>query len=186
MPGTTPVYGFPYPEPTDLVADYPALGQQLAEDIEDVLPNLGKIRQVVRATDTTTRSTTSTSFTDITGMSVTITPQVATSLIYVWVTGFGVTRSATSGSNQSKIQITTSGNTPLSGAEDNRYGWSNFTLAGGNTDIYVPISILGYHAPGSTAAATYKARFCSGISTTTTFLDNATTTGQIIAVEVTA
>lgn len=41
MPGTTPVYGFPYPEPTDLVADYPALGQQLAEDIEDVLPTLG-------------------------------------------------------------------------------------------------------------------------------------------------
>jgi hypothetical protein len=41
MPGTTPVYGFPYPEPTDLVADYPALGQQLAEDIEDVLPTVG-------------------------------------------------------------------------------------------------------------------------------------------------
>lgn len=40
MPGTTPVYGFPYPEPTDLVADYPALGQQLAEDIEDVLPTI--------------------------------------------------------------------------------------------------------------------------------------------------
>lgn len=41
MPGSTPVYGFPYPEPTDLVADYPALGQQLAEDIEAVLPTLG-------------------------------------------------------------------------------------------------------------------------------------------------
>jgi len=41
MPGTTPVYGFPYPEPTDLVADYPALGQDLAEDIEAVLPTIG-------------------------------------------------------------------------------------------------------------------------------------------------
>lgn len=41
MAGNTPVYGFPYPEPTDLVADYPALGQQLAEDIEDVLPTIG-------------------------------------------------------------------------------------------------------------------------------------------------
>lgn len=41
MPGTTPVYGFPYPEPTDLVADYPALGQDLAEDIEAVLPTTG-------------------------------------------------------------------------------------------------------------------------------------------------
>lgn len=41
MPGSTPIYGFPYPEPTDLVADYPALGQDLAEDIEAVLPTLG-------------------------------------------------------------------------------------------------------------------------------------------------
>lgn len=46
MPGTTPVYGFPYPEPTDLVADYPALGQQLAEDIEAVLPDLGGLAPV--------------------------------------------------------------------------------------------------------------------------------------------
>jgi hypothetical protein len=41
MPGSTPIYGFPYPDPSDLVANYPALGQQLAEDIEDVLPTLG-------------------------------------------------------------------------------------------------------------------------------------------------
>jgi hypothetical protein len=32
--GTTPIYGFPYPDPSDLVANYPALGQQLAEDVE--------------------------------------------------------------------------------------------------------------------------------------------------------
>jgi hypothetical protein len=46
MPGTTPVYGFPYPEPTDLVADYPALGQDLAEDIEAVLPTIGGLAPV--------------------------------------------------------------------------------------------------------------------------------------------
>jgi hypothetical protein len=39
--GTTPIYGFPYPDPSDLVANYPALGQELAEDIEAVLPTLG-------------------------------------------------------------------------------------------------------------------------------------------------
>jgi hypothetical protein len=33
--GTTPVFGFPYPDPSDLVANYPALAQQLAEDVED-------------------------------------------------------------------------------------------------------------------------------------------------------
>lgn len=50
MPGTTPVYGFPYPEPTDLVADYPALGQQLAEDIEDALPTIGGLSPVAPST----------------------------------------------------------------------------------------------------------------------------------------
>lgn len=50
MPGTTPVYGFPYPEPTDLVADYPALGQNLAEDIESVLPTLGGLNAITPAT----------------------------------------------------------------------------------------------------------------------------------------
>jgi hypothetical protein len=34
MAGSTPIYGFPYPQPSDLVANYPALGQQLAEDVE--------------------------------------------------------------------------------------------------------------------------------------------------------
>jgi hypothetical protein len=34
MAGSTPIYGFPYPESSDLVADYPALGQDLAEDVE--------------------------------------------------------------------------------------------------------------------------------------------------------
>lgn len=50
MPGTTPVYGFPYPEPTDLVADYPALGQQLAEDVETVISGLGSGLNLVSPT----------------------------------------------------------------------------------------------------------------------------------------
>jgi hypothetical protein len=50
MPGSTPIYGFPYPDPSDLVANYPALGQQLAEDIEDVLPTLGGLTLITTAT----------------------------------------------------------------------------------------------------------------------------------------
>ena len=42
MPGATPIYAFPYPEPSDLVANYPALGQDLAEDIETVIDGLGE------------------------------------------------------------------------------------------------------------------------------------------------
>lgn len=40
MAGSTPIYGFPYPESSDLVANYPALGQDLAEDIEGVISGL--------------------------------------------------------------------------------------------------------------------------------------------------
>jgi hypothetical protein len=46
MPANTPIYGFPYPLSTDLVANYPALGQELAEDIEAVLPGLGGLAPV--------------------------------------------------------------------------------------------------------------------------------------------
>lgn len=41
MPGATPIYAFPYPDPSDLVANYPALGQDLAEDVETVISGLG-------------------------------------------------------------------------------------------------------------------------------------------------
>jgi len=50
MPGVTPIYGFPYPEPSDLVANYPALGQDLAEDIEAVLPTLGGLSPIAPTT----------------------------------------------------------------------------------------------------------------------------------------
>lgn len=41
MAGSTPIYGFPYPQSTDLVADYPTLGQELATDVETVISGLG-------------------------------------------------------------------------------------------------------------------------------------------------
>lgn len=50
MAGSTPIYGFPYPQPSDLVANYPALGQELAEDIEAVLPTLGGIAAAIPST----------------------------------------------------------------------------------------------------------------------------------------
>jgi hypothetical protein len=40
MAGSTPIYGIPYPEATDLVADYPALGASLANTLDDKLPTL--------------------------------------------------------------------------------------------------------------------------------------------------
>lgn len=50
MPGSTPIYGFPYPDPSDLVANYPALGQDLAEDIETVINGLGSGLNIISPT----------------------------------------------------------------------------------------------------------------------------------------
>jgi len=52
MPGSTPIYGFPYPDPSDLVANYPSLGQDLAEDIEAVLPTIGGLVSTLPSTIT--------------------------------------------------------------------------------------------------------------------------------------
>lgn len=38
MAGSTTIYGIPYPEPSDLVANYPALGEDLAEKVDEKLP----------------------------------------------------------------------------------------------------------------------------------------------------
>ena len=81
MPGATPIYGFPYPDPSDLVANYPALGQQLAEDVEDVI-DARKVLQVVNATYSTLTSTTSATFVT-SGLSASITPSSDTSKILI-------------------------------------------------------------------------------------------------------
>jgi hypothetical protein len=59
MPGSTPIYGFPYPDPSDLVANYPALGQELAEDVETVISGLGAGLNHINTTTFTTQTTVS-------------------------------------------------------------------------------------------------------------------------------
>jgi len=78
--GTTPIYGFPYPDPSDLVANYPALGQQLAEDVEAEIAASSQILQVVHYNYSTEFTTTSGTPVDM-GLSGTITPASATNKI---------------------------------------------------------------------------------------------------------
>jgi hypothetical protein len=86
MAGSTPIYGFPYPQPSDLVANYPALGQQLAEDVETEIAASSIVRKVVQTVDTTARSTTSTSFVS-TSISATITPSSTSNKILIQASG---------------------------------------------------------------------------------------------------
>jgi hypothetical protein len=171
--GTTPIYGFPYPDPSDLVANYPALGQQLAEDIETELSSAAGVLQVVRNTDSTARTTTSTSFTDVTGMTVTITPEKATSFILL----IAVFQSRTTDTvGDAHYIISDSANNSLVGT----FGFIDFGSTTGGT----PISLFAYPAATNTSARTYKLRFKVAGAGTTASVVNDTLTGQMYAIEV--
>jgi len=83
MPDTGAPWNIPYVAGTDLVADWPTDSQTLAEAIADGLDDAGLFKQIVQTVKTDTFSTTSTSFTPVTGMSVSITPSDNTNKVLV-------------------------------------------------------------------------------------------------------
>ena len=133
----------------------------------------GKILQIVRATDSTDRSTTSTSFVDA-SISVTITPQKSDSaILVVWSV---LLRNSNANSN-TNIQITDNSNNALSGSEI-----AVFTSSQNNAPIL--FTTIGYSTPATTSATIYKGRFSASADTST--LLNASNTGQLYAIEVSA
>jgi len=139
----------------------------------------------VRATDSTNRTTTSQTYVDVTGMSVTITPQKSDSTILI-LGFFSCSTTASSGNDLlGFVQLSDSSDNPLSGAEGLPIALSGYTNPG-TVFIFGPSSLLGYSTPATTSATTYKMRFKSQQATTTTRVSNATTTGQLFAIEVSA
>jgi hypothetical protein len=146
----------------------------------------GKIRQVVRATDSTNRATTSTSYVDVTGMSVTITPQKSDSAILILAIGFFVTSWATGDEGRARLRIADSSNNPISGAEETEIGLQNITGTSTRAASYA-VSLTGYATPSTLDAVTYKLRFRTSASTNVTVTAaNNTNTGQMYAIEVSA
>lgn len=133
----------------------------------------GKILQVVRATDSTTRTTTSTSYVDA-SISVTITPTLATStLLILWIASF---RPSLIAGRLLEATITDSSNVALSGAENVRI------YAQTSGEYRDTPTLIGYSAPATTSAVTYKGRFKT--STGTANIENTEITGQMYALEV--
>jgi hypothetical protein len=143
----------------------------------------GKILQIVRATDSTQRTTTSATPVDVTGMSVTITPQKSDSAIFIICTA-NVFSSATGGAiNNSLFFLTDNSNNGLSGAQSQVF----FSNAATNAILQAPALLWGYSTPATLSATTYKLRFLSPASTNcTSGLANNTNTGQMYAIEVSA
>jgi hypothetical protein len=179
------VGGTPYVESSDLVANYPAVSLALAEHIDD-LP--AAILQIVRATDGTARTTSSTSFVDVTGMSVTITPQKDTSTIILIAQFTGIVSSPASGYIQAYYSITTSGNTAISGAELITNGIRDFSYVATGTTVYhaMPKTLIAYASPASISAQTYKLRHRVVLATNVSTINNDNAIGQMFAIEVSA
>jgi hypothetical protein len=165
MPGVTPIYGFPYPEPSDLVANYPALGQQLAEDVEAEIAASSKILQVLSLTFTNTFTTTSTSFTDITNFNLSITPATNTNKILVLCTVTGTGTNVESAGptgvvllrNSTQIAVGVGGGAQFSGQLSNRLvgaGAHTLNTAWNHLDSPATTSAVTYKIQGRAAAGT--------------------------------
>jgi hypothetical protein len=145
----------------------------------------GKILQIVRATDSTFRGTTSTSFGDVTGMSVTITPQKSDSAILI-VSIFSANVNKASGGNIFGLyQLTDASNNALSGAEGLTFGTINYTITG-TAELFASGFLWGRSTPATTSAVTYKLRQRSENASTATIVRNDLQTGQMYAIEVSA
>jgi len=88
----TTAAGTPYVESSDLVANYPGVSLALANRIDDIT----KLLQVISVVKTDTFTTTSTSFVDVTGYTVAITPSSSTSKILI-IADYFISNSGTGG-----------------------------------------------------------------------------------------
>lgn len=134
----------------------------------------GKILQVVRATDATQRTTTSTSYVDA-NLSVTITPQKSDSVILIIYNGLVQTPQTGA---YTTLRIADSSDNPISGAEN------AFIRDANISDIRVATTLIAYATPATTSPVTYKLRFL--VSSGTGTLQNSQNTGQLYAIEVAA
>ena len=169
--------------PTNLPATFVS-GDILTAAQMNNLRGAFRVLQVVRATDANSRSTTSSSFTDVTGVSVTITPQSTTSNILVIASFLGLSLNSTTGGNRAAYQITTSANAALSGAESQIIGSLNYTQNNGY--FFSPVTMIGFASPASIAAQTYKLRFKASDANVTAYAAGTDTTSQIYAIELSA
>jgi hypothetical protein len=145
----------------------------------------GKIIQIVRATDSTARTTTSTTFVDVTGMSVTITPQKNSSAILIIAVLTIRGENATTDNLASVLNISDSSNNSLTGSAF--FGTLEMTRNAGQTGaVNSHATLIAYNTPGTTDPTTYKLRFRSSVAATTTTARNNQETGQMYAIEVSA
>jgi hypothetical protein len=155
MADTGAPWNIPYAEPADLVRDWPALSEDVADEVAAGLTAANSvIRQVQQVITTTNFTTTSQVLVDLTGVIVTVVPQDAANRIHLWFTA-----------------ETSNNSTPRKAI---------FTFRRDTTDIFEEVEVaqerdnLGYSASmmfdevaGSTTSRTYSIRCSTSAGTLT-------------------
>lgn len=138
--------------PTALPATFVS-GDVLTAANLNLLRGAFRVLQVVSTTKTDTFSTSSTSFTDITGMSVSITPQYTTSKILV----FSTLNGCHSPSNNDSFVRLLRGTTAISiGDTSGSRTPATFQMQAGQTNWTITGSVIYLDSPATTSATTYK------------------------------
>ena len=110
----------------------------------------GKVLQVVTATEDNQRSTTSSTFTDIPGLSVSITPSATSSKVLVMCTTTGYSGNTVEASEFTLLRGSTNLGSSITGEIARIYGAN---------DIHSSITMIVLDSPSTTSATTYKAQF---------------------------
>ena len=132
---------------------------------------IGKILQVVSTTKTDTFTTTSTTFVDITGFTVSITPTSATSKILI----VGSLQAAgTTATSAAQLQLMR-GSTQISPADtagSRATGLGQIEI-GAPSNAFVPLNYLD--SPSTTSATTYKVQIRTNVAATTVYVNRTAT-----------
>jgi hypothetical protein len=147
----------------------------------------GKVLQVVRATDTTRRTTTSATLVDA-NLSVTITPQTNTSAVILMASVSAAASSTTDPSPFVVFAVTDSSDNIVSGVGALAAGGFNIAResSGSIRELYSVPFIIAYATPATLSAVTFKLRFRSNTTNVTSTTYNDLSTGQMYAIEVSA
>ena len=129
----------------------------------------GSVLQVVQTTKTDTFSTTSTSYTDITGLSVSITPISASSKILVI---YNLTAGARSSTYAGGIQLFRDSTAIYRGdAAGSRTRASSFWWSDANSYTMWPLNGTFLDSPATTSATTYKLQIFSAYADESVFIN---------------
>lgn len=172
---TSPVFGWPLPDPSDLVRDLPTDFDAFSDAVEATLADVPLQVVTTRKTDTFTLSATLT-LTAVTGLSVTLTPRATASRILVITTIPGYFSSGGSGGpNRAHFSILRDTTTNLSdpGSPGSRQAITG-TFGFGSGDFVAHMALID--SPSTTSSTSYGVYASTAVATLNTIYVNRSAT----------